>query len=175
MYLCCSPNNMTRSMVMYQFIEDERVRNVTMRKRKASLMKKMSELKILCDVDACLVMYETDDSPPDVWPSPSEAHRVIQRFNKSPMWSPNALQDHSAYLEKQIAKMKKQLAKEKEKNMKHLMVKCLFDENALSEVNNQEVLDGVRSAIDSEIEAIDDMIKEAQEKAKKKMVFRTFF
>ncbi|KAK1421903.1 hypothetical protein QVD17_24624 [Tagetes erecta] len=174
MHFLCSPNNMTRSMVKYQFIEDERARNVTMRKRKASLLKKISELKILCDVDACLVMYEKDDSPPEVWPSLSQAHHVIQRFKESHLWSSNAMQDHATFLKKSIAKMKKHLEKEKEKNSKHLMVKCLFDANALSGIDNQEVLDGLRSSVESEIEEIDELIQEAKEKANKK-VFRTFF
>ncbi|KAI3762102.1 hypothetical protein L1987_52525 [Smallanthus sonchifolius] len=168
---------MTRSTVKYQFIEDERARKVTMRKRKSSLMKKISELKILCDVDACLVMYEKDDGPLDVWPSPCEAHRVIQRFKESRLWSANAMQDHATFLQKSIVKMKKHFGRENEKNLKHLMVKCLFDESALREINNQEVLDGLRASVESEIEVIDDMIQEAHEKANnnKKMVFRTFF
>ncbi|KAK9079322.1 hypothetical protein SSX86_000993 [Deinandra increscens subsp. villosa] len=162
-------------MVKYQFIEDERARNVTMRKRRASLLKKISELKTLCDVDACLVMYENDNSPPDVWPSPSDARHVIDRFKESTLWSTNAMQNHYSFLQKSIAKMKKQLEKGKEKNLKHLMVKCLFDENTLSEIKDQEVLDGLRSLVENEIEVIDDMIQEAHEKANTKMVFRTFF
>ncbi|KAL8236587.1 hypothetical protein R6Q59_017668 [Mikania micrantha] len=169
---------MTRSMVKYRFIEDERARNVTLRKRKASLLKKISELKILCDVDACLVMYEKDDGPADMWPSSSEAHRVIQRFKESRLWSANAMQDHSCFLQKSIARMKKHIEREKEKNLKHLMVKCLFDKKVLisDEMKGEGVLDGLLSSVESEIEVIDDMIiQEVHKRAKNKMNFTTFF
>ena len=53
---------MTRPAVKYQFLVDSRARKVTLKNRKAGLIKKMNELKILCDVDACLVMHETPEA-----------------------------------------------------------------------------------------------------------------
>ncbi|GKA28002.1 agamous-like MADS-box protein AGL80 [Tanacetum coccineum] len=40
----------------------------------------MNDLKTLCGVDVCIVMYETPDAPAEVWPSHSEALRLIQEF-----------------------------------------------------------------------------------------------
>ncbi|XP_076894359.1 agamous-like MADS-box protein AGL80 [Bidens hawaiensis] len=153
---------MPRSKIKYQFIEDERARNVTMKKRNASLIKKMSELKTLCGVESCLVLYEKEDAPPTVWPSNAEAERLIQKFDESPltMGNANARQDHPDIMKKTIAKVKKQMDKEKEKYLKNLMVKCLFDDNAIGEINNVEELDAVRSMILSEIEVINDLIEE---------------
>ncbi|KAL7582327.1 agamous-like MADS-box protein AGL80 [Lactuca sativa] len=159
-----SPNTMTRSIVKYQFMANERARNTTLQKRKVSLFKKMIELKCLCDVDACLVMYEKDEVPPEVWPSPSEAQRVMQKFQNSKILGASAMLDQKAFLQKSIMKMKKDLDKEKEKNVKCSMLICLFDEN------DQEDLEGLKGSIESEIRLVDLMIKDAYEKGKEKMV-----
>ncbi|KAI3507101.1 hypothetical protein L1887_21868 [Cichorium endivia] len=155
---------MTRSIVKYQFMANERARNTTLQKRKSSLFKKMNELKCLCDVDACLVMYEKDESPPEVWPSDSEAHRVVKKFKNSRIIGANAMLDQKAFLQKNITKMKKHLEKEKEKNVKREMVRCLFDEN------NPVDLEGLKGFIESEIRLIDVLIKKAFEKGKEKVV-----
>ncbi|XP_076947959.1 agamous-like MADS-box protein AGL80 [Bidens hawaiensis] len=133
-----------------------------MRKRKACLIKKMTELKTLCGVDACLVLYEKEDAPPTVWPSNAEAERLIQKFDESPltMGNANARQDHPAFMKKSIAKVKKQMDKEKDKYLKNLMVKCLFDDNAISEINSVEELAAVRGMILSEMEVVNDLIEE---------------
>lgn len=47
---------MVRSIVKYEFIADERQRKQTFRKRKASLLKKLNELKTLRDIDACAII-----------------------------------------------------------------------------------------------------------------------
>ncbi|KAI3757230.1 hypothetical protein L6452_04764 [Arctium lappa] len=157
-----SPNTMTRSMVKYQYMADEKARNGTLKKRKPSLIKKMDELKCLCDVDACLIMYE-GDGPPEVWPSPLEARRVIQRFQDATTLAPaSAMLDQIAFLKKSIAKMKKHLKKEKEKNQKHMMVRALFDKNAPEE--SPEELKLLHASLDSEIKVMDHMIKEAKDK-----------
>ncbi|KAL4557491.1 hypothetical protein LXL04_035671 [Taraxacum kok-saghyz] len=160
---------MTRSVVKYQFVANERARNTSLHKRKASLFKKINELKCLCDIDACLVMYEKDDSPPEVWPSPSEAQRVMQKFQKSRVLGSSAMLDQKAFLEKNMMKTKKHLEKEKEKNVKRSMLTCLFDEN------NRENFEGLKSCIESEIRLIDVMIKNAYEKGEIEGGLKIFF
>ena len=56
----------------------------------------MNNLKILCDVDACLVMYDSPDALTEVWPSPSEALRVIEKFDEAKMVSPYPELDRKA-------------------------------------------------------------------------------
>ncbi|PWA56107.1 transcription factor, MADS-box [Artemisia annua] len=78
-----------------QFKLDPRARKVTFQKRKAGLIKIMKDLKILCGVDVCLVMYETPDAIAEVWPSRSEALRLVQECE-------DAKNDEIAALEKKL-------------------------------------------------------------------------
>ncbi|KAG5524841.1 hypothetical protein RHGRI_031494 [Rhododendron griersonianum] len=65
-------------LVKFEFIANESVRRQTFRKRRAGLMKKVSELRTLCGVDACAVIYGTPDAQPDVCPSPPETYHVLE-------------------------------------------------------------------------------------------------
>ncbi|KAI3925926.1 hypothetical protein MKW98_028062 [Papaver atlanticum] len=50
----------------------------------ARRLEKVCEISILCDVDACAIVYEPDNPQPKVWPSKPEAHRVLMRFKSLP-------------------------------------------------------------------------------------------
>ncbi|KAF5203782.1 agamous-like MADS-box protein AGL80, partial [Thalictrum thalictroides] len=76
---------MARKKVKLAWIVNDSARRATFKKRKKGLMKKVSELSTLCGVEACAIIYGPEDPQPDVWPStPSEAHRVLTRFNSMP-------------------------------------------------------------------------------------------
>ncbi|KAG5575814.1 hypothetical protein H5410_055948 [Solanum commersonii] len=49
---------MGRSKIKIELIEDDKKRKSTLVNRKAGLVKKISELSILCDVKACMIIYE---------------------------------------------------------------------------------------------------------------------
>ncbi|KAH0714782.1 hypothetical protein KY285_007607 [Solanum tuberosum] len=49
---------MGRSKIKIELIEDHKKRKSTLVNRKAGLVKKISELSILCDVKACMIIYE---------------------------------------------------------------------------------------------------------------------
>ncbi|PWA74431.1 transcription factor, MADS-box [Artemisia annua] len=148
---------MTRPAVKYQFLLNEQKRKATLRKRKASLIKKMNELKILCDVDACLVMYDTPEAPVEVWPSHSEAMRIIEKFDEARMVSPYPELDRKAFIQKSISKAEKQLKRQKEKNAKLLMEICLNDINAVNGLNPEE-LHSLCGALDNQLKLIDEAI-----------------
>ncbi|XP_030463895.1 agamous-like MADS-box protein AGL80 [Syzygium oleosum] len=75
---------MGRRKVRLELITNDSVRKTTFRKRKGGLLKKASELKTLCGVDACALIYTASDAEPHVWPSPDEAHQVLERFQSLP-------------------------------------------------------------------------------------------
>ncbi|XP_076937614.1 agamous-like MADS-box protein AGL80 [Bidens hawaiensis] len=151
---------MPRSTNKHQFIEDEEARNEAMREGKESLMKKMSELTKFGDADACFVMYDKEGGPPTVWPSTAEAHRLIELYDESKRQSANAMQDHSAFLVKQIAEAKKELEMQKEKNIRDLMLKCLYDVNAVSEITCEETLSAMWAMLAREQKVSHALIKE---------------
>ncbi|GJZ29299.1 agamous-like MADS-box protein AGL80 [Tanacetum coccineum] len=137
---------MTRPCVKLQFKIDPKARKETLKKRKKGLIKKMNEVKILCDVDACLVMYETPDADAlaEVWPSHSEAVRVIQKFEEAKKVSPFPELDRKAFIQKSIVKAEKELKKD---------------------------LEGLCGALDNQLKLIDEALEaKAGWKGKEKMI-----
>ncbi|CAI0441541.1 unnamed protein product [Linum tenue] len=85
---------MGHKRVKMELIKNERNRIQTFKKRKANLMKKMSEFSILCGVEACLITFgptrtteaakEEEDNELETWPSDPRAVRaMIQRYRTS--------------------------------------------------------------------------------------------
>ncbi|KAI3915490.1 hypothetical protein MKW92_030272 [Papaver armeniacum] len=66
------------------YIPNSAARRATFKKRRMDLLKRVSEVSILCDVDACAIVYEPDNPQPNVWPARPEAHRVLMRFKSLP-------------------------------------------------------------------------------------------
>ncbi|KAL8097193.1 hypothetical protein AgCh_030345 [Apium graveolens] len=69
-----------RGKVVFARIADEKKRKESLRKRKAGLLKKMSELTILCGMEAAVVVCNREDNEPTVWPSKEEAKATINKF-----------------------------------------------------------------------------------------------
>ncbi|KAH9692311.1 Agamous-like MADS-box protein AGL80 [Citrus sinensis] len=76
---------MGRRRVQHELISKESVRKVTFKKRRAGLKKKLSELTTLCGVTACAIICASFDHQPEIWPSPAEAARVLDKFNNFPI------------------------------------------------------------------------------------------
>ncbi|CAL5417185.1 unnamed protein product [Camellia sinensis] len=153
------PLNMGRT-VKYEFIADERVRKQTFRKRKAGLLKKVSELKTLC-------LYPTTATEsvaqPDVWPSPNEASHLLQRFENLPSMKQTAnMMDQEKFLKRNITRMSKNLDKEKKKNrgveIEQQMTKFLFEKN-LHDFSNLDDLRDVASLLDEKINLMNDKLE----------------
>ncbi|KQK07644.1 agamous-like MADS-box protein AGL80 [Brachypodium distachyon] len=67
---------MARGVVRMEYIENESKRKTTMKRRLKSLVKKVSEISILCDVMALLVVYRPgEQQPAAVWP-PTAAEAI---------------------------------------------------------------------------------------------------
>ncbi|KAL0719884.1 hypothetical protein Bca4012_069208 [Brassica carinata] len=76
---------MTRKKVNLAYISNDSARKRTLNLRKRGFLKKLEEIKILCDVDACAVIYSPHNSTPEVWPSNSEVLKVIEKFEMVPV------------------------------------------------------------------------------------------
>ncbi|KAE9465591.1 hypothetical protein C3L33_02518, partial [Rhododendron williamsianum] len=67
--------------------------------------RKANEIKILCDIEACLIIFSPYGPDPDVWPSQLGAQRVISRFrNMSPPEQDRKRVDHESYAQQSLEK-----------------------------------------------------------------------
>ncbi|KAF5191775.1 agamous-like MADS-box protein AGL80 [Thalictrum thalictroides] len=158
---------MSRNKVKLAWIANDSARRTTFKKRKKGLMKKVSELSTLCGVEACAIIYGPyDQKVPDVWPSPSDAHRVLTRFKSMPeMEQSKKMMNQEAFLRQRIAKTKEQLKKQQRENREFeitkLMNRTLVDISGriLQDVHTDELKDlafmieekmnGIQERIDS--------------------------
>ncbi|KAK4708462.1 hypothetical protein R3W88_029387 [Solanum pinnatisectum] len=73
---------MGRSKIKIELIEDHKKRKSTLVNRKAGLVKKISELSILCDVKACMIIYEGNYNH-QIWPNDSNDVRELINLYKN--------------------------------------------------------------------------------------------
>ncbi|XP_073148488.1 agamous-like MADS-box protein AGL80 [Henckelia pumila] len=76
---------MARKKITLAYIDSDAERKASFKKRKKGLIKKVSEIKTLCGVEACVVIYSSYEPAPVVWPSHEVARTVIKRFKKLPV------------------------------------------------------------------------------------------
>ncbi|KAK7244777.1 hypothetical protein RIF29_39607 [Crotalaria pallida] len=59
-------------------------RRACYRKRRQGLLKKMEEISVLCDIEACVFVHGPGDDEPTVWPSKTVANElVVQRLQEA--------------------------------------------------------------------------------------------
>ncbi|KAF9605107.1 hypothetical protein IFM89_013777 [Coptis chinensis] len=125
-------------------------------------MKKVSELSILCGVEACAIVYGQYDPEPDVWPSPSEAHNVLRRFKSMPeMEQSKKMMNQEGFLKQRIAKVKEQLKKQQRENREYeitqLMYQSLTGNAGMYDVGKEELND-LAWLIDEKMKGIQERI-----------------
>ncbi|KAK3227064.1 hypothetical protein Dsin_006926 [Dipteronia sinensis] len=75
---------MARHKIKHELISNESKRKVTFKKRKGDLLKKIDKLTTLCGIMGCAIIYSTFDNRPEIWPSPLELTRMLDRFKELP-------------------------------------------------------------------------------------------
>ncbi|XP_074577892.1 uncharacterized protein LOC141834459 [Curcuma longa] len=108
---------MARKKVTLGWIAHDATRRATFKKRKQSLLKKVSELATLCGIDACAVVYGPEEEAPEVWPSPAETARVAARFRAVPELDQTRKKtDQEGFLRQRTAKLWEQLSRQEGDN-----------------------------------------------------------
>ncbi|KAJ1425562.1 hypothetical protein SESBI_10910 [Sesbania bispinosa] len=102
---------MARRKVRVAYIPNDSTRKTTYKKRKKSIIKKVSELTVLCGVQACAIISSPFDSQMEVWPSPEEAKQVIDRYKNAPVIDESKNVNQESFLMQRIDKAKDQLKK----------------------------------------------------------------
>ncbi|KAJ6956627.1 floral homeotic protein AGAMOUS-like [Populus alba x Populus x berolinensis] len=116
---------MGQKRIKMELIRKEKSRMLTFRKRKAGLLKKASELSILCGVDACVIIFgpkHKDDHHPvatETWPPRSEDVRcIINRYKGSDQprrcyQVSDYFADKKKQIDSELARLHKQVIKAK--------------------------------------------------------------
>ncbi|KAG8051865.1 hypothetical protein GUJ93_ZPchr0001g32734 [Zizania palustris] len=99
-------------------IDNNAERRSRLRKRSGGLLKKVQELSVLCNVPACVAIYDTDDmAEPIVWPSVQETTNMMQSSLDMPQTSVGKkMLDREALLQKNITKSESKLLKMRSNN-----------------------------------------------------------
>ncbi|RID61604.1 hypothetical protein BRARA_E00738 [Brassica rapa] len=121
---------MTRKKVNLAYISNDSVRKRALMHKKRGLTKKLDEIKVLCDIDACAVIYSPFNSTPEIWPPNSEVHKVIEKFEiLTEEEQTEASVNHEEFLTQTITKDEKKVKRLTEDNidkfMKEFMYACL--------------------------------------------------
>ncbi|KAI8026293.1 Agamous-like MADS-box protein AGL80 [Camellia lanceoleosa] len=122
---------MTRKKVKLAFITNDSARKATFKKRKKGLMKKVSELSILCGIDTCAIISSPYESQPEVWPNTLGVQRVLHaKFKRMPeMEQSKKMVNQESFIRQRIVKanehLKKQHKDNREKEMTEVMYQCL--------------------------------------------------
>ncbi|KAF6167237.1 hypothetical protein GIB67_029875 [Kingdonia uniflora] len=137
---------MARKKVKLAWITNDAARRATFKKRRKGLMKKVSELSTLCGVNACVIVYGGDDSPPEIWPSQSDAQCVLNRYNNLPeMEKSKNMMNLESFLRKSITRLKTYVKKQQRDNKEYertqLLHEAVRDTNALQGVGTDELSD----------------------------------
>jgi len=156
---------MARRKVKLALIADDSARKASYNKRKKGLIKKVSELTILCDVPACAIISSPFDSQTEVWPHPEGANKIIERFQNLSLVDETRNVSHERYIMQMIAKARDKLRKMKYENHEQewdlFMLRNLQANNMLDELTTEEVKDlGKRAEkklkeVDEKIETLD--------------------
>ncbi|XP_060175599.1 agamous-like MADS-box protein AGL17 [Lycium barbarum] len=115
---------MGRSKINMERIQDHKNRKSTFLKRKAGLIKKISELSILCDIKACMIIYDSHQGNnqvisqhDEIWPNdPNEVQELINLYKNQPLESRSKrAKSLSSFFENQKRKAEIQMGKLKKK------------------------------------------------------------
>ncbi|KAK8565235.1 hypothetical protein V6N12_058805 [Hibiscus sabdariffa] len=114
--------------VKLAYITNDVARNVTYKRRKKGLVKKVNELSILCGVEACAIIYPpTCDSQPEVWPSGTTTHRLLFDFKTlTVMERSNRMMTQESLVRQEISHTDEKLNRLHEDNRQKEMTQVMF-------------------------------------------------
>lgn len=129
------------------------------------LNKKLSELSILCGIDACAIVYSPYELQPEVWPNSMGVQKVLTRFLRMPISDQTKnmvnLESHiSGRIMKAEEELKKQIKETRKLEMTALMFQCLNGKVSLASLSVADtndlglLVDHSLSEINSRIEML---------------------
>ncbi|KAI3445585.1 hypothetical protein Pfo_002250 [Paulownia fortunei] len=134
---------MGRAKLNMELISKEKSRNITFKKRKEGLIRKMHEFTTLCDVSACMIIYgpkqEKGAVEPEIWPQNlDEVRRIIDIYKAKNKDSGNKTFGLSDFFHDRKRKIEEELAKLRKKNMEAKYPTWLEFMNIMTEAHLRE-------------------------------------
>ncbi|KAL1217944.1 Agamous-like MADS-box protein AGL80 [Cardamine amara subsp. amara] len=112
---------MKRKKIKLAFIENDPSRALSLRKRRLGLSKKVKELSILCDVRACIIMFNPNEALPMVWPSVPTARLLLDKFFAIPDFERRKQETNlQQYLQEKTKKIQEKLMRTQKESMAYL-------------------------------------------------------
>ncbi|CAM0958122.1 unnamed protein product [Alopecurus aequalis] len=151
--------------VNIQRIMNNTKRNATLRRRLPGIVKKTTELSVLCDVPACLVAYCPGKAEPVVWPSPAAAADVVRQYRATPNLDgfKNKL-DGSDFLKQKNDKMRAKLSKVqmqcREEEIKLIVIDFLAGRRTSFDDLPIDLFVSVGSMVQNKLQAVNARIQE---------------
>ncbi|KAG5151934.1 hypothetical protein JHK84_028406 [Glycine max] len=150
---------MTRKKVKLAYITDVTARKSTYKKRKKGIIKKVSELTILCGIPACAIISSPFDSKPEVWPDPERAKQVIQKYLDASVLDESKNVNQESFIMQRIAKAQEQLKKHRQENHEKEMALSMFQYMQGEDLpNNVEELKELNKLIEKNLKEIENKL-----------------
>ncbi|XP_057792196.1 agamous-like MADS-box protein AGL80 [Salvia miltiorrhiza] len=109
---------MGRGKLNMELISNEKSRNITLKKRKEGLIRKMQEFTTLCDVKACMIIYTPNQIEAEIWPqNADQVHRIIDIYKSKAKDSGNKSFGVPDFFHERKRKIEEELAKLRRKNL----------------------------------------------------------
>ncbi|XP_050229308.1 agamous-like MADS-box protein AGL80 [Mercurialis annua] len=129
---------MTRKKVKLVWIVNDGARKASLKKRRIGLLKKVSELTILCGVSAFAVIYSPGEAEPMVWPSKPVVQQMFIRYQNIPEIDKcKKMVNQESYLKERMGKFyehsKKNQKKNRDSEMSYLMDRLHNERNGIDE------------------------------------------
>ncbi|PON47821.1 MADS-box transcription factor [Trema orientale] len=150
---------MTRKKLNLAYICNDWARKSTFKKRKKSLVKKLSELSTLCGIDACAIIRSPYEAEPEALPSAAGVQRVVAKFRKMPeMEQSKNMVNQQGFLSQRISKTSDQLKRLRNNNreweLRQVISQSLAGNYMRLESFNAMDLNDLRWLIDSDLKDI---------------------
>lgn len=153
---------MPRGKIKLRYIVNDSARKRSFENGKKTLVKKISELSTLCNVEIGAIIVSPFDATKTVWPSDSGVDNVVRRFKTMSKSEQIKKQfDVESFRKQKVHKAKKQLEKEvlnnKEAEICFKINKCL---NGISSIKEYpEDIDAMIDVVGSKLKELDIIIK----------------
>ncbi|CAI8606618.1 unnamed protein product [Vicia faba] len=128
---------MGRERISMELIPNSKSRKTTFEKRKNGLMKKVSELSILCDVDVCVILYAPNFegegfAEPETWPKDTnQVRRILQKYYNTAIDRRPKVYSVQEYFKERLKKVEFEISKVRKQRLKIMHRSCNQDYDSL--------------------------------------------